>query len=65
MTAELTLITKTGHLTLLVDVRTNFVVTAFIGLLSIPRGGTSYEGDIKRVWRGHWGGEGVSVMIVQ
>lgn len=37
----LTLITKTGHLTLLVDVRTNLVVTAFMGLFNIPKGGTS------------------------
>jgi hypothetical protein len=39
----LTLTTNTGHFTLFVDVRTNFVVTAFIGLLNIPIGGTSYK----------------------
>lgn len=38
---KLTLTTNTGHFTLFVDVRTNFVVTAFMGLLSIPTGGTS------------------------
>lgn len=37
----LTLTTNTGHFTLFVDVRTNFVVTAFIGLFNIPIGGTS------------------------
>ena len=37
----LTLITNTGHLTLLVEVRTNLVVTAFIGLFNMPKGGTS------------------------
>lgn len=41
----LTLITKTGHLTLLVEVRTNLVVTAFMGLFNIPRGGTSCNRD--------------------
>lgn len=40
-THTLTLITNTGHLTLLVEVRTNFVVTAFMGLFNMPRGGTS------------------------
>lgn len=39
----LTLITNTGHFTLLVEVRTNFVVTAFIGLFNMPRGGTSWR----------------------
>lgn len=39
----LTLTTNTGHFTLLVDVLTNFVVTAFIGLFNIPIGGTSYK----------------------
>lgn len=34
------LTTNTGHLTLFVDVLTNFVVTAFIGLFNIPIGGT-------------------------
>lgn len=43
---RLTLITNTGHLTLLVEVRTNFVVTAFIGLFCIPIGGTSCNTNI-------------------
>ena len=30
-----------GHRSLLVDVRTNFVVTAFIGFLMYPQGGTT------------------------
>lgn len=42
---SLTLITNTGHLTLLVEVRTNLVVTAFMGLFNIPRGGTSCNTD--------------------
>lgn len=42
---RLTLMTNTGHLTLLVEVRTNLVVTAFIGLLNMPMGGTSCGRD--------------------
>ena len=30
-----------GHRSLLVDVRTNFVVTAFIGFFMYPQGGTT------------------------
>ena len=32
-----------GHRSLLVDVRTNFVVTAFIGFFMYPQGGTTYK----------------------
>ncbi len=45
----LTRTTNTGHLTLLVEVLTNFVVTAFIGLLSIPTGGTSCKKSMRNI----------------
>ena len=42
MYATLTEVQKIGHLTLLADARTNFVVTALTGFSSIPVGGGTY-----------------------